>query len=520
MNNNKGFTILELLIVIFIIGLIPLIFVNSFGKTKVNIDEERGQTGTTLLDDAVEVFYYLGMKEGTLEYFTKEDGSVISCISVNSLVSNGYILEENHDLSKYALLSVKDGELSYELTTNTSLCEYEKISLSGIYDGESSSTSGGDDEVDSYTFKQNVSTIDVNTFAVDIDFSFKALLEIATVDPSAYILIMLDRSGSMMGSGRMSAANSAISALSTTLAQSEYDEYDICIGFVSYGWDVTLDQPFTNRPFVAKAVAYGDENYTHAFEFAYELFTSPDSRLPISYTYSPNSWGPAGPVTSTLKTPTHSVPECAKRLTTTTKIVLFISDGNPIMLHTQQTMYAAATKVKNAGIAVYTFGYEINSTILRTLASQTCGTNKNEPCYSTSGISVFATQLKDFLINTINEINESKYKTAKVEMKLNSTYFTYDQSDGSSPSHNNGTVTIDIDLSKYDSTSGTFVDDYGFNIKYNGKGFGDGVNSIQVNIFDEVNIIFYDAEGNASKTEKLANLPKITLNKYNSSAIN
>jgi|GEM_PF-5404471 len=486
MKNNKGFTVLELLIVIFIIGLIPLIFVNSFGKTRVNVDTEKDQIGKSLLDDAIEIFYYLGMKEGTLEYYL-EDETIISCISLQTLISNGYLMEEQFDSSKHALLKVENGNVSYELITDTSVCNYEKVSISGIYVGETSSSGENDNDIDSYTFKQNVTTINVNTFNVDIEFTFQALIDYYAEDyKETYVMMVLDKSGSM--SSMMSSANSAVTQLANLLAKNDSNNYKFCTGLISFDSSASLVKKFTNKPFISSLAYGGGTSFSAALSRAYSvIYETPNNYDDIECS---NSASPDSHV-----------------------IVILLSDGYGGSASTANLIE------KNAQILTIGYGGDADVTTLKNLSTKSCGEEKNEACYFDSNPATISTQLQDFALTVISEAKESKYKKGIVELTLNDEYFRYDSADSSGVKNTEGIVSIAVDLEKYDE-DGNILGDYAFNIKYNGKAFGEGINSIEIDVFKEVYITFYDSEGIPSEKIKVTDLPKITLNKFNASATN
>jgi len=584
--NEKGFTIVELLAVLFILSLLSIMLISYYGKTLSKIEEESRNSAKAILEDALDVYYHLNLNDGTLKYYI-EDNKIITCVKVETLIRNGFLAEEDYDAAEFLKLTVKNGKISYEKIEDLSACDYEEISVSGVYEG-STSTGAGTGDVDSFTFDQNVSMVDVNTFNVDIDFSFKALMSFASDDyKDTYVMMILDNSGSMgsplvNGATPMSAANAAVTGLAATLSKAANPNYNFCTGLINFNTNSALNKPFTNKAFTSTIAASGNTNYLSGLQLAestiYQITTTNESfpdvttsisgsnvtikimndtvvlassvvtfsakatvqytvgAYVVSITYGPNTNSGiqsvtlvSGPkIVSTINPPRNydlTTPECAKASNSKSSIIIiFLTDGEPNTPNSLATTYLPSAKsLKNRGAKLLTIGYNLTATgraRLLEMASYSCGPNKDEVCHFDANTSTIEQQLKELAYTTIEESRESKYKSGKIELVLNQEYFIYESAGASNISYQGGKVVIGINLNDYDPVTGNFKSDYDFNIKYNGKTFSNGQDSMEVSLFTSGKITFYDADGVPSDPAELNNLPKILLTKKGASAVN
>ena len=122
MKKKNGFTIIELLAVIFILSLIPILFISSFGNNTENLKNEKNEISDSILKDAIEVYYHIGMKEKTIDYRI-EGSATLSCISIKELISKGYILEEQYNPDNYIKIREENDKLESIIVDTKSACE-------------------------------------------------------------------------------------------------------------------------------------------------------------------------------------------------------------------------------------------------------------------------------------------------------------------------------------------------------------------------------------------------------------
>jgi len=475
MKQKNGFTVIELLVVIFLISLIPLLFTGNFGNTSKKIEEEQSETQIALLDDAIEIYYYLSMKDNNLNYYI-EDEKIISCIGIKTLISNGYILDDKYNENSFAKVQVYKGELTYTIVSNESTCEYDQISILN-----------GNASIEQYGYNQNISTINSNTLNVDIDINFKTLIDSYFESyKDTYVMVVLDATGSMNGEA-ITKANTAVTNLVANLSKDTNNKYNFCTGLVAFNSTSYLEQKFTNKPFVSALMATGESSISAALTMAYNSI----------YNNSTN----------------YIESECSKSADENV-IVLLITDGN-----------ASGTNISNfisKGAQVITMGYGTSPDTenLINLASKTCGNNAEESCYFATNNETIITQLKDISSLIIEDAKETNYKNSKIEITLNNEIFTYDTSEGSKINNSGDLITIDINLDKYIQSNAVISIDYSFNLKYKGGTLINNDETKKINMFESVYVTFYDSEQNASKKIEIENLPQITLSKNKASAIN
>ena len=91
--NKKGFTIIELLTVMFILSLLFLLFITSFGTTTERIRE--GNRAPAVLNNAANIYFHLNVNNPNpttpFHFRTETDGSLTSCISIRRLIRSGYL---------------------------------------------------------------------------------------------------------------------------------------------------------------------------------------------------------------------------------------------------------------------------------------------------------------------------------------------------------------------------------------------------------------------------------------------
>ena len=520
MMEKKGFTILELIAVIFILSLVILLFISSYGSTTNNIMEERHSAAEEILGNAIDIYYHLGLSDGSLQYYP--DGTKINtCIKLKTLVENGYLAEENtlYDAGSIAILEVDNGKIKWEIAGENDAkvaekCFFDQVNLTGITHPESQG-------IDNYTFSQTISLTDINTFKIDTDFTFKTLLGISIKQPNTYVIMSLDTSGSMGVFNNISNANEAVTALFNDFSSSEYN---VCLAFIDMSSEVRLVQPFTNQTFTAHAVANDAENYTHSLWMAYDMFFTPEDELPKYYlTGGPPDIRPSGStvVNSALGTNVYSVPECNGRLEADNKILLFMSDGYPESRWVVNTMYDAANKFKDKGgkIITYRYGTGVPPTTLENIASNDCiiGGVPNSPCMYQTGSYNFVELLQEFVAQTIEEIRSQSIK-ARIDFELND-YFNYTNTSNLTANPSIKSYPLNLEENVIDNWSKQNI--YDLEVAYNGKEFPAGVNPYKVDMFKSITIVLMDKDGDEKERIAIDSIPAITLYKSkNASALN
>ena len=174
MKNKKGFTILELIAVIFILSLVILLFISSYGSTTNKIVKEKEDFRETVLGKSLSTYYYLGKSEGTLKYYISDENKIITCIKLSTLIENGYLAEEDYTSKSadtfYKIEVGTDGIIKdHQELADINECKYNEINISNVHQGATNTN----DAV--LGFQNLIKLFDVNIYKVDVNFTYNAI---------------------------------------------------------------------------------------------------------------------------------------------------------------------------------------------------------------------------------------------------------------------------------------------------------------------------------------------------------
>ena len=177
MRNNKGFTIIEIIVVIALMSLIWLVFANAFtGSIRSLEDQIEEETGTNITDTLF-AYFRVAKNNRSLRYFYEPNGNVISCIRIRTLIEEGFfeenvLRENNWNANDVFRIRIDcQGVLHHSRLTTTNLvnsqCSFNEMNMSGFFDHSVIDAPLGNDRFD---LNVTVSPTGVNTFSVDTNF--------------------------------------------------------------------------------------------------------------------------------------------------------------------------------------------------------------------------------------------------------------------------------------------------------------------------------------------------------------
>ena len=554
MKNRKAFTIVELLVVILILSLISLIFITNFSNTTSKVKNEELQNKDRLLVEALEVYYYLGMNTDTLEYKPIVNGS-ISCISIGTLISNGYLTESDTVYNKkdIAILTVLNGKFELPVPVishddpRISECYYPRTYPSGIYETDSESPEWTGD-VDSYSFTQNVSLVDVNTYNIDLDFSFQALFSITIeINKETYVMMILDNSTSMdspkdkaTGKTPIQLANEAITKMAKTLATNNTQNYKFCTSLVNFNSDASFVEPYTTKAITSNIKTSGSTCYGCAFNIAYvNTYETP---------YKKVSYSGSKPVFSTVLAKNYDEIACKNSADVDSNVfVIFLTDGDPNIPNVsdkdKEGIYLPIIdKLRAKGATILTIAYGngiggVYMTRLLKTASEACPDNTayNGLCFFPllNDASEIINLLESFAWQIINDTKKSEFTSGIIEITINNDHFKFNGTcDGINRSgttcnivSGNQVVNMDIDMNDLDEF-GVFNGVYDFSVLYDDTkpfvcpSINPTCTSYSVQLYNSINLIFKKENGDASEPIAITNIPKVLLSQTSAAALN
>jgi len=249
---RKGFTLIELLATIVILVLVfSLCFVfvyDLFDNTDKMMD---GITEKIILNAAEE--YAIEFRNDSNWNEEKDnDGNYKFCITLDSLINYGYFTNNESEIIKYkddffVEMSVVNGVYNYKLigVDDISSCRYMDKKTEIIDNGSSEVVIKEiENEKTLGNFKYNVKKINDKTFEFDVDFNidFKIEETIKTIINPTYVMLIVDRSGSMEGT-RFTNAKQASVTFSRKILEKVPDAK---IGLILYESSASLVRDFSN----------------------------------------------------------------------------------------------------------------------------------------------------------------------------------------------------------------------------------------------------------------------------------
>jgi len=170
---KRGFSILELLIVIALLSLIALIFLMNFRNVNNNLPE----SNLTKEEQAFHTFFQTGRDNRNILWFREEGtNNQVTCVRIETMIGQGFleedILNENNwgPGMVFRIVIDEEGNLTYtDITGDTSSCDFEDVNISNAHQGSTDMNQGVLD------FTNIISLYDFNVFVIDMDLTYHSL---------------------------------------------------------------------------------------------------------------------------------------------------------------------------------------------------------------------------------------------------------------------------------------------------------------------------------------------------------
>ena len=579
MKNNKGFTIIEVITVIAIISLIFLVLISVFSNLNQDLSDDHDELEETLIAQAFETFFHVRNNERTLLHFP-EESTLKACIEARSLIENGYLEPQHTTIGNLYQVRVNpQGILSYHqiFPTNncnnrnnacfnniiTNHCEFREANISGVVPGNVTAGSGTLDQVNDFSLNINSRTTNVNTFTVDMNFTFQSWLELAAHASENYVMIILDASGSMRGAP-MNQANTAVTHLTRRLADSPYHfctaliEFGTATGFNipcgplcgidggpvtpchpgCRGWPASaqLVRGFAQTPLVSNSRALCWTPYGAAFNLAEQVMFGDRNRRFYQF-YGWTTPTEANRANERLIHRPQFNPGCMNIDARTSNVaIVFITDGVPT---DGNNWVAPHGRLVSRGVEVFTVGYNFGDAQilppqyqaaararLVSMSSRQChGHRADSRCFfegNTQNIDLILDQLANRLINLSRH---SDYNQARIIIPLHDAFRVANCNNlphGWSCSPNNELIINFSTLEGYNPTTGIFNKNVSFDIIVDSDKLSANDANNRIQIFNQARrprIAFF-GPNNASSYFIINGSPEILLSTRISQAIN
>jgi len=175
--NKKGFSILELIIVIALLSVIFLVFIMNFRNTGDDLTD----TEMTVTAQAFNAFYQTGRDNQTILWF-REEGSQnqISCVRLSSLIEQGFMEEEVIGQNGWTAATIfrivvnPAGQLTYTVIAEAqvpTVCGFEEIAVSDAHQPTNTVTDTRP-QGHHFTIDNQVRLHDFNVFRTDVNFTY------------------------------------------------------------------------------------------------------------------------------------------------------------------------------------------------------------------------------------------------------------------------------------------------------------------------------------------------------------
>ena len=549
MNNNKGFTLIELIAVLAIMSILFTIGISTFKITN-NSKEDTKKANVNTVEKAINVYYKILSQKGKLNY--ANDGTETTfCVSYENLVKNGYITEEKiptyeetdesgnviQTKYKYASVVIKNNNLEFTNTSDSSNCQKEKTNITPIKN-KSGSKSEGDDstgEINAYSFTSTINQTSENTYKVDSKFKMTISQNIdITVYRPIFTFMVLDRSGSMGGTPIKNAV-AAIKNLTSDLEKENKasapnpDNPDnkpvYCTSVLEFANSSSVETNFTDTSITPSTYDYGGTVYYTPLQLIYDkMLTNITSYVNSSSTRCKNALN---------NNPLY--------------FILFLSDGYPFDDYGSSDysnyLKIYTEKLKQKGVYIFTISYGVsNNTHLKCMASKVLGENETyvdsdyKLCntyndasklrgYNASGsgtpVYYFESSqtegslteiFKTFSTVAKKEARKTDYDKVNITFSINTNYFNLETTDGNNKEFKN-TISIDSMDTQYLTSKNDF------NIVLINDKFEDK----EVKLFNSITLEFIDDDKKVeNRTVEVPEnqLPKVNVYKYKDTLIN
>ena len=272
-----GFTLVELLAVIVVLGLILGIISYAIGNIFGNVLSKIDDTTKNIILDAAEEYVLEYRNKGDWKENVANNGDVSFCVSLKSLLETGYydyddefvvdnvdelfvsVLINSNKVSKYVLIEKKDVEekCNYSLSKSEIDKYKEEIDIKDDSDNSLGSLEYQIDKID-------------NTYATDIDFSVFLNEGLMSINAPVYVAIVLDNSGSMVGSAWNNAMSAAINLSKTVIDKLNGSQ----VALIQYNDGPMLVRNFQNKALTNSSflLPTGGTNVSGGLDLAASLF--------------------------------------------------------------------------------------------------------------------------------------------------------------------------------------------------------------------------------------------------------
>lgn len=247
-----GYTLVELLAVIAVVSIILSITIYFMGNIFDSVADKIDKTTKNMILDAANEYVIEYRNKGQWKENVSDEGNVTFCVSLNSLLETGYydtddeyviknkdkllvsVIMNSKKVSKYSLIDVDDA---------IGICNYS------ISDSELNRVNGKIDIMDDSN-ENSIGNLEYQINNVkgkkyDVDINFLAELGIETIERTVpvYVAIVLDNSGSMVGTAWNNAKEAAIKLSETII--NELDDSQVAL--IQYNEKPVLSRKFENK---------------------------------------------------------------------------------------------------------------------------------------------------------------------------------------------------------------------------------------------------------------------------------
>lgn len=534
---KKGYTLIELLATIVVLSIVFSIIIYGYSSYIKESKEKIKENEISELINAGSMYYR--EFENTSQYisYTDEDNVTHSCISVQSLIDMGYYKGNvsflNEKLTKdNTVIKVKkiNGVANYELITNYTKdkdCIY--YDFSNELDNNTEIIINNNDNDSDISLITNIinNPNDKNSYILKLKFSADVYEKIANYKVPLYVLIVLDRSGSMKGPKYENARTASISLSKNLIG--EFNDYSY-IELINFSTDVSVKRSFSNNALEEKDFDLAKDGWTnildalHLAKTEIDKITPNENLEPIKYVILLTDGKPE--TSSSSKTPAED-----KRCD-----VDSIDDKR--ILIDEKSCYDALKKnakdIKDTNTNLVVIGYNIKEELedlYKTIAStDTTGTICPESNYVDNEGTKYCyySSDSDNISNLFNNISNSIEKTVKSQSISKSTInIEFDESikiyDLNGNEINNLNIDINFDDDKKEILNKEYeylisvdkLDDEAFDCNYEEKEC-----VYKSELFKKYYIDLYDMNENKQNELTMTNYPTITINKRLKSYIN
>ena len=365
---------------------------------------------------------------------------------------------------------------------------------------------------------------------ISFDMKLKQLISVEKINP-LYITIILDRSGSMDSSSRMTNALKGINNLITTLKGMDSKIKDnIKLGAISF-----------------ESTA---QTHTTSFESLSNVSNYSSLNIPSSTGNMTNCYAALDQATTLFSKVTDSK---------AVKIAIFLADGmcnEPSWSNGATYAKNSATILKNSGVQIFTIGYDLASSYKDTMkniasTSKYCDLENyttDTVCYFDSDPRVISSTFETLAISSVEASIDNPYNKVEFSIKL-SDYFefsnsSFDETTKYKTGYNykdsldltNNTLTRTVNITDLNSVDTLDITDFNYKVNFLKDKYRDLNSSLEVGDSSNVTLsilsslkIVMSGSGTPTTIELCSDssrscysedLPKVTIDLSNNSVIN